>query len=191
MLRSPTLASALLATTLLAVVVAAARAAPVRTEHVEAELIAERTAVVPGQPLTVATRLAMDRGWHTYWRNPGDSGLPTTLAWNLPQGLNAGPIEWAPPHTLPVGPLTNFGYEGEVLLLSNITTAGDLAEGKPVTLAARADWLVCKEICIPEGADLSLTLPVAKVSEVDPRWGGSIASARAALPRPLEGFAVS
>ena len=102
MLRSPTLASALLAATLLAVVVAAARAAPVRTEHVEAELIAERTAVVPGQPLTGATRLSMDRGWHTYWRNPGDSGLPTTLAWNLPQGLSAGPIEWPAPRALSV-----------------------------------------------------------------------------------------
>jgi thiol:disulfide interchange protein DsbD len=191
MLRSPTLASALLAATLLAVVVAAARAAPVRTEHVEAELIAERTAVVPGQPLTVATRLSMDRGWHTYWRNPGDSGLPTTLAWNLPQGLSAGPIEWPAPRALPVGPLMNFGYEGEVLLLSTVSAGRDVAGGKTVTLSARADWLVCKEICIPEGADLSLTLPVADVADADPRWSGPIASARAALPRPLEGLSAS
>src|SRR5215831_116643 len=188
MKRLSSLARVLVAAVLVA---GAAHAAPVRTEHVEAELVAERTAIVPGQPLTVALRLAMQRGWHTYWRNPGDSGLPTTLTWNLPRGLSAGPIEWAPPHALPVGPLMNFGYEGEVLLLSDITTPGDLTEGKPVTLAARADWLVCKEICIPEGADLSLTLPVARVSEADPRWGGPIASARAALPRPLEGLALS
>ena len=64
------------------------RAEPVRTPHVEAELVAERTAFTPGQPLTVALRLAMKRGWHTYWQNPGDSGLPTTLAWKLPKGLS-------------------------------------------------------------------------------------------------------
>src|SRR5215467_3723518 len=187
MKRASTSARMLIAAALVA---GAAHAAPVRTEHVEAELAAERTAIVPGQPLTVALRLAMQRGWHTYWRNPGDSGLPTTLRWNLPQGMNAGPIEWAPPHALPVGPLMNFGYEGEVLLLSKITTAGDLAEGRPVTLAARADWLVCKEICIPEGADLSLALPVAERADADPRWATTIARTRAELPRPLEGWNV-
>jgi len=191
MLRPPTLASALLAATLLAVVATVARAAPVRTEHVEAELVAERTAIVPGQPLTVALRLAMDRGWHTYWRNPGDSGLPTTLAWKLPQGLSAGPIEWPAPRALPVGPLMNFGYEDEVLLLSVVSAGRGVAQSKTVALTARADWLVCREICIPEGADPSLTLPVAEVASADPRWSAAIASARAALPRPLEGFSTN
>ena len=168
-----------------------ARAAPVSTGHVEAELLAERNAIVPGQPLTVALRLAMQRGWHTYWRNPGDSGLPTTLAWKLPDRFSAGPIQWPPPRAIPVGPLMNFGYEGEVLLLADVTAPRELPEGKPVTLSARADWLVCKEICIPEGADLSLSLPVAGTAQPDARWAAAIASARAALPRPLDGVAVS
>ena len=74
--------------------------------------------------------------------------------------MSAGPIQWPAPRALPVGPLVNYGYEGEVLLLVDIATMPDFQIGKTATLSARADWLVCKEICIPEGADLALTLPV-------------------------------
>ncbi len=166
-------------------------AEPVRTAHVEAELVAARTALTPGQPLTVALRLAMQRGWHTYWQNPGDSGLPTTLEWKLPAGLSAGPIQWPVPRVLPVGPLVNYGYEGEVLLLVDIAAAPTLQSGETTTLSARADWLVCKEICIPEGADLALTLPIATQANADPRWGEAIAKVRSALPHPLTGWRVA
>ena len=169
---------------------AGALAAPVRTAHVEAELVAAQTALVPGTPSTVALRLKMDRGWHTYWRNPGDSGLPTTIAWTLPAGVSAGPIEWPAPRALPVGPLVNYGYEEEVFLLTEVAVAPGVA-GSSANLAARADWLVCKEICIPEGADLTLPLPVAPSATSDPRWGATIASVRAALPQPLENWTVS
>jgi len=187
----------LLAAALIAAAAAVAHAGPVRTAHVEAELVSERGAFVPGEPLTVALRLTMDRGWHTYWQNPGDSGLPTTLAWKLPSGMHAGPIQWPAPKAIPVGPLVNYAYEGEVLLLTDIASAGDSAADKTVTLAARADWLVCKEICIPEGADLALTLPVAAkgsaaaTASADPRWSSAIAATRASIPRPLQGWNVS
>ena len=170
---------------------AAVPAAPVRTGHVEAELVAAKTALMPGEPLTVALRLGIDKGWHTYWKNPGDSGLPTTLEWKLPDGVKAGPIEWPAPQLLPAGPLLNYGYENEVLHLVTLTTVPDFLSGREVTLAARADWLVCKEICIPEGADLTLTLPVANVAAPDPRWSKPIAAEQAALPRPLSGWQVS
>src|SRR5262245_19756716 len=163
-------------------------AAPVKTAHVEAELVAAKTAIVPGQPLTVALRLAIEKDWHTYWQNPGDSGLPTTLAWKLPAAIEAGPIEWPAPKVLPVGPLVDYGYEGEVLHLVELKTQRTLAEGASVTLAARAEWLVCKEVCIPEGADLTLSLPVAASAGPDPRWSGPIAAAQAALPKPLDGW---
>jgi thiol:disulfide interchange protein/DsbC/DsbD-like thiol-disulfide interchange protein len=163
-------------------------AAPVRTAHVEAELVAAKTALVPGEPLTVALRLGIEKGWHTYWRNPGDSGLPTTLEWKLPNGVSAGPIEWPAPRLLPAGPLLNYGYVNEALHLVTLTATPDVASGREVTLAARADWLVCKETCIPEGADLALTLPVARTAEPDPRWGDAIGAARASLPRPLAGW---
>jgi thiol:disulfide interchange protein DsbD len=162
-----------------------ADAAPVRTPHVEAELVAERTAFVPGEPLVVALRLAMIPGWHTYWQNPGDSGEPTRLTWRLPAGFEASEIYWPYPRRLPAGPLLNYGYEREVLLLARITPPRDLASGTPVTLAAKATWLVCsKDHCIPEDGELALTLPVARESSEDPRWAKPIAASRASLPAP-------
>ena len=145
----------------MALVVPNVLAAPVKTAHVEAELVAAKTALVPGEPITVALRLVLEKGWHTYWRNPGDSGLPTTLVWKLPAGVEAGPIEWPAPRLLPVGPLVNYGYEGVVLQLVEVQPQKSLAVGGTTVLSARADWLVCKEVCIPEGADLTLALPVA------------------------------
>ena len=171
--------------------VSAVVAAPVKTGHVEAELVAAQTALVPGEPLTVALRLSMQKGWHTYWQNPGDSGLPTTLEWKLPAGVKAGPIQWPAPHALPAGPLVNYGYDGEVLHLVTLTPEPTLAPGTTTVLRARADWLVCKEVCIPEGADLELAMPVDKTATPDPRWGTPIAAARSALPRPLEGWIAS
>ena len=114
-------------------------AAPVRTPHVEAELVAERTAIAPGEPLTVALRLKMISEWHTYWRNPGDSGEPTRLAWQLPPGFAASEIHWPYPRRLPAGPLMNYGYEDEVLLLARITPPRDLAPGTPVTLDRKGE----------------------------------------------------
>ena len=162
-----------------------ALAAPVRTPHVEAELVAERTAVAPGEPLTVALRLKMIPEWHTYWRNPGDSGEPTRLEWRLPAGFEASEIHWPYPQRLPAGPLMNYGYEGEVLLLSRIMPPRELAPGTSVTLAAKANWLVCsREHCIPEDGEVSLTLPVAAGAAENAQWAKPIAVARAALPAP-------
>ena len=169
-------------------VAALALAAPVRTEHVEAELVAERTALVPGQVTTVALRLRMQEGWHTYWQNPGDSGLPTTLAWTLPAGVTAGPLQWPAPHALPAGPLVNYGYEGEVLLLTDLTVAANAPVGEALPLSAKAEWLVCKETCIPEEAKLDLALPVAERSDPYPQWGKAIGATREALPAKVPGW---
>jgi thiol:disulfide interchange protein DsbD len=175
----------------LALFAAGASAAPVRTPNVEAELVPATTAAVPGQPLTVALRLKMREGWHTYWRNPGDSGLATTLAWTLPPGVKAGPIDWPAPSALPAGPLVNYGYEGEIFLPTTLEIPRDAKAGASIPLAARADWLVCKETCIPEGADLALAMPVAPSAGAHPTWGAPIASTLAALPKPLAGWTVA
>ncbi len=181
-----------LAAGLLALCVAlAAVAAPVRTPHVEAELVAATTALVPGTQATIALRLRMEPHWHVYWRNPGDSGLPTTIAWTLPPGVVAGPIQWPAPQALPAGPLVNYGYEGEVLHLVDLTVAPSILVGASVDLKARVDWLVCKETCIPEGVDLVLTMPVATTAAADSRWNAAIAATRSALPRPLTGWQAS
>ncbi|GMU71367.1 MAG: thiol:disulfide interchange protein DsbD [Burkholderiales bacterium] len=166
-------------------------AQPVRTPNVEAELVPATTAGVPGKPVTVALRLAMREGWHTYWRNPGDTGLPTTIEWKLPDSVTAGQIDWPAPHALPIGPLVNYGYEGEIFLPSALAIPENAKPGSTLAIAARVDWLVCKETCIPEGADLTLALPVATAAEAHPRWGAPIAATIAALPKPLAGWTVA
>jgi thiol:disulfide interchange protein DsbD len=170
------------------VVATGAAAQPVRTQNVEAELVPERSALVPGQTNTVALRLKIRDRWHTYWQNPGDTGLPTTLDWKLPDGFTAGAIQWPAPKALPVGPLINYGYEGEVFHVVDLAVSSNLPPGQPVTLNARADWLVCEDTCIPEGADLVLVLPVDSKADPHPRWGAAIKATRDALPRPLAGW---
>ncbi|MBP8296980.1 MAG: protein-disulfide reductase, partial [Burkholderiales bacterium] len=155
----------------------------VQTEHVEAELIAERTAAEPGRPVRVALRLKMDEHWHTYWRNPGDTGLPTTIQWQLPAGFQPGEIEWPAPQRIDVGSFANYGYEGEVVLPVLLAVPAGLAPGAAIPIKARADWLVCREQCIPGGADLVLDVPVAAASEADARWAGLFATARSETPR--------
>jgi thiol:disulfide interchange protein len=159
-----------------------ARAAPVAAEHVEAELIAEQTGWLPGSTQWVALRLKPEQGWHTYWRNPGDSGLPTTLQWKLPDGFKAGDIVWPWPHMEKLGDLTNYGYSSETLHLVPITVPAKVA-GTEATLQATAKWLVCKDICIPGTAELSLTLPVKEIATADPTWGPSFEQAREHTPR--------
>ncbi len=167
---------------LLFLLCAAAAAAPVQIDHVEVELIAERNALTVGGDNWVALRMRPDAGWHVYWRNPGDSGIPTTLEWQLPEGVAAGEIHWPYPHRHSLGDLTNYGYGEETLHLVPLQV-GPGTTGK-VQLQAKAKWLVCKDVCIPGGADLSLQLPVAPSASVDPDWGPSFATARSELPIP-------
>ncbi len=145
---------------MIAVLAAPVHAAAVKTPHVSAELIAQRTAVQPGEPVRIGLRLQHIPHWHTYWRNPGDSGLPTTLKWTLPAGSTAGEIAWPAPRRLPVGPLVNYGYEGDLLLPLTYTPPARAEPGSTLSLRAKADWLVCREVCIPESAMLELQLPV-------------------------------
>ncbi len=157
-------------------------------KHVDAELIAATDAVVPGQALTVALKLKHEHEWHTYWQVPGDSGLPTRIEWLLPAGFTAGPIEWPHPKRLPAGPLVNFGYEGETLLLTTIKVPADLPVGGKVTLAGKAEWLECKDVCIPGSSDIALTLPV-KAAAGPSASAGLFDATRSRVPQPLAGFA--
>ncbi len=164
-------------------------AAPVKTPHVEAEIISRHNAVQPGRSIEAALRLKIIDHWHTYWRNPGDSGLPTKLTWSLPAGITASPIEWPYPKRLPLGPLMNFGYDGEVLHLVTLQTSTGLKTGQNVTLNAKAEWLVCSDVCIPESADLSISLPVVNSTPLsDVRWAQAFTTARAALPMTASGW---
>ena len=168
---------------------APALAAPlVKTEHVEAELVTEKLAAQPGKATTVGLKLRMADQWHTYWKNPGDSGLPTRIQWVLPEGWKAGEIQWPYPHHLPVGPLMNYGYEDEVVLLSEITPAANTRPGT-YPIKANAEWLVCKDVCIPEKGELDLSVKVAAAEPaVNPRFQAHIDRARAQLPAEPSGW---
>lgn len=166
---------------------APALAAPVETGHLQAELVAESQGIAPGQTIHVALRQKIMKGWHTYWRNPGDSGEATQIAWTLPQGWKAGEIVWAPPSLQPTGPLMNYGYTGEVLLPVALTAPASATPGQTVTLKAAASFLVCEQICVPEDAVLTLDLPVvAAPAASNPTWSAPIAAALAATPRPAD-----
>lgn len=177
----------------LSVLPAAQSSGGARTEHVTAELVAERDAVQPGQSLQIGLRLQHVPGWHTYWRNPGDSGLPTRIDWQLPAGASVGDIEWPAPKRLPLGPLVNYGYEDELLLPLRFTAPADAVPGQSLQLRAEAHWLVCKEVCIPENATLQLTLPVvdAATTPGPTPWTTPFALAAAGRAQPLQGWQVS
>lgn len=156
---------------------------------VEASLVAERAALVPGQTATVALRLVHAAGWHTYWKNPGASGLPTKLEWTVPPGFAAGEIRWPAPEITDTGGLVTYGYGGEQLLLVDIAVPATAQPGASVTLRARAEWLMCKESCVPGEAKVALTLPVAAAAATDAAWATKIAAARESLPQPTDRLA--
>lgn len=156
-------------------------AAPIKTDHAEVELIAEKTALVAGERNAVGLSIKHAPHWHTYWKNPGDSGYPTRITWEIPAGYGIGDIEWPTPKRLATGPIVNFGFEGEVLLPVTVSVPIAAKVGDSVTLKGKAEWLVCKDVCIPEEGEVALTLSVAKDAkpgDAAPRF----VAARAATP---------
>ncbi len=166
-------------------------AASVRTEQVEVQLVSASSALAPGATTWLGLRLKHAPGWHTYWVNPGDSGLPTKLKWTLPEGYRADDIDWPTPKRFSVGELVNFGYDGEVLLPVALRVPATAKTGSSASIAVDARWLVCHEECIPGRATLTLDLPVATQAQIDPHWRGAFANARAAQPQgtPLKAIA--
>lgn len=152
--------------------------------HVEASLIAETRSIVPGQPLHLALRQEIQPGWHTYWTNPGDSGLPTTIDLTLPPGFMAGAIVWPTPQRFASGPVVDYGYEHEVILPVTIETPATLQAGVDISLKAHISWLVCSDTCIPEDAELTMSIPVSAMTEPDLHWVDSFAASRAHTPVP-------
>jgi thiol:disulfide interchange protein DsbD len=157
----------------------------VKTEHNDVELVPETTAAAPGGTLYVALRQVISPGWHTYWRNPGDAGQTTSLSWTLPPGWAAGDIVWPAPEQDLTGPIMNYVLTGEAYLPVPIAVPASAKPGETVTLKAAVSWLVCKDVCIPEDANLTLSLPVtAGTPASDPQYGQAIAQTLADAPKP-------
>jgi thiol:disulfide interchange protein/DsbC/DsbD-like thiol-disulfide interchange protein len=159
-----------------------AQAAVVTTEQVRAELLAwAPQGVEPGQPVWVGLKLTHQPDWHTYWKNSGDSGLPTELAWQLPAGITAGDIAWPTPKKIPIGTLANYGYEKTVLLPVPLTVAPGFA-GTQLQVKLKAAWLVCRKECIPQEGDFALNIPVKSSTAAS---GEDFQAAFKATPKPL------
>jgi DsbC/DsbD-like thiol-disulfide interchange protein len=178
------LLAALQGVVLAGLLVGQASAGPVNTGHLEAQLVAQDAAAVPGSTIYVALRQKIQPGWHTYWRNPGDAGDATKIVWTLPTGWTAGDIVWPTPEKSRVGPLLDYAYTGQVLLPVPITVPADAKVGSTVTLKAAAAFLVCEQICVPEDALVTLDLPiVAGAPGPDATWGAAVAKTLAAAPK--------
>ena len=160
----------------------------VTTERVRAELMAHAPeGLTSGKPVWVGLQLAHQPEWHTYWKNSGDSGLPTQLQWTLPPGVLAGDIAWPVPRKIPIGTLANYGYEGTVLLPVPLTITPDFKPsvlGGDMQVKLKASWLVCKKECIPEEGEFALKIPARSTTALN---APAFQAAFDAQPKPLAG----
>ena len=173
---------------LLALICAIAIPEPVLGEslsapHVRVELVAENQSTQAGRDFALGLLFHLEKGWHVYWRNPGDSGSPPQVAWTLPAGFRAGAMEWPYPRRIPVGPLMNYGYEDEVLLITPMHAARQPPSGG-AKIGAALKWVVCQELCIAGKGNLSLKVPVTSGAPAPSRFHEFFVKTRKLLPRP-------
>jgi thiol:disulfide interchange protein DsbD len=158
-------------------------AEPVRDGHVEAELLADVQALAPGTSCWVGIRFRIDPGWHTYWMNPGDTGMGPIMERLLPDGVQVGPLEWPCPEKIESPPSFSYGYFNEVVLPARLTVSPDFKAGGSVNLRCRVRWLVCRDACLPGRADIGLVLPLGPRAVSDERNAAALADARARVPK--------
>ncbi|HTN41373.1 MAG TPA: protein-disulfide reductase DsbD domain-containing protein, partial [Asticcacaulis sp.] len=134
-----------------------------KSPHITARLIAESATVAPSGDITLALDYTAVPGWHTYWINPGDTGLPPRFIWNLPDGITTGDIRWPVPERLPSFGLVSYGYTGKQLLEMQLHNGSKLVAGDILPIRAKVNFLVCADVCIPESVDVSLDLKVGEL----------------------------
>jgi len=153
-----------------------------KTAHATATLAAEDGTVDGKTPFRVVVRLDLAKGWHTYWKNPGDAGLAPSFRWELPPGATASEVLWQPPERIPVGPLMAYGYSGTAYHVVRITPAPAGTPGKAFPIKVEASWLVCAEECVPEQATLDLSLPIGPKNVPSSDAGAIAKLSEAAMP---------
>lgn len=162
------------------------------TERTRAELLAHAPeGVEPGKPVWVGLQLAHQPEWHSYWKNSGDSGLPTKLEWQLPAGVQAGEIAWPMPRKYSLGTLINYGYENTVLLPVPLTITPDFKPsllGDTLEIKLKAHWLICRELCVPEEGEFSIAIPTQSAMASN---GNDFQASFDAQPKPLAGQATA
>jgi DsbC/DsbD-like thiol-disulfide interchange protein len=153
--------------------------------HGTLELVAENQWIAAGHDFSLGLHFGLESGWHIYWINPGDSGEPPRVQWQLPAGITAGALQWPTPRRLGTPSIVDFGYQDAVTLIVPMLAEASLGLGEPAKITAQVKVLVCREMCIPGNAQLSLTLPVKSESPaLDARTRNLFTAARRSLPRP-------
>lgn len=149
--------------------------------HVKVDLIADATHSAGGR-VWLGVRFRLDEHWHLYWQNPGDSGAAPVAEWKTPPHLTVGPFEWPAPQRIDVSGLVNYGYHGTVVLPAPAIVAADAAAPGRVSVALR--WLVCRDMCVPGRANLTVDLDAPGVTQPEAAsWRAAIAAARASVPQ--------
>lgn len=156
----------------------------VKTPHVIATFGPALSVATPGAAVDFVLHQQIAEGWHTYWENPGDSGQRIAIDWSLPAGVTAGSLRYPVPRAIPLGPMVNYGYTGETTVLAEVSIPAEWPAGRPLSIKARASWLVCKEICIPEETRFSILLPTGAASVPLESLRELHARARASMPTP-------
>lgn len=160
-------------------------AQPLRDGHTEVELVSEVNTFQPGRPFWVGIHMKIDPDWHTYWKNPGDAGLPTTVTWELPSGFTVGDLHWPLPQTFQWQGLVSYGYEGKVLLLALLRPPEDVPFERRFILKAQVSWLECNEVCLPGKAAVALEIVSTQQSTSwDTQWHVFFEKTRAQWPQP-------
>jgi thiol:disulfide interchange protein len=135
--------------------------------HASGTLIADTSAIVPGQKFRVGLQLVMQPGWHTYYKEPGDAGMPTRITWSLPAGFTASDLEWEKPHKFVDSSITTYGYENQTLIGATITPPADLKPAQKIKISAKVKWLTCKDVCVPGGGSIVLTMDSAEKAQAE------------------------
>lgn len=156
--------------------------------HSRAEIVWANQTVRPGETIQVGLRIRMDSGWHVYWKNPGDSGLPPTVTWKLPQGWKASEFAWPIPERIAANDIVNFVYENEVTFPAFIKVPMNAKIGTKAHLGATIKWLCCREACIPGKTTVSQVLPITRTSRKSPLWATRLLVARKGLPVTVPGY---
>lgn len=168
---------------------AASAQATAESPHAKVTVVFERSAATPGDSFLGALKLDLAEGWHVYWRNPGDSGLPPGATWTETPGISFGDFRYPVPHAIPLATLMNYGYEHQVVLPFPVTIAADAQPGSEIPIAGKIEYLICADVCIPEEVNLSTTLKIAASPEADMTGSTIIAETLPHIPVAMTGKA--
>jgi len=154
-------------------------------KHSQATLVLENSSLPPGAQTNLGIQFETEKGWHIYWENPGDSGEPPRIHWQLPPGLTAGDFAWPAPTRLTTTAGTDYGYEGTVVLLATLQVSPSVQPGSTMEVAGNLRWLVCHDICVPQRTELRAPLYIASATVLDHDAYELLHAAAERIPKPL------